>query len=202
MSYAIFDIAGNQQMVTNLWEAAEKGDLVVLGKFMRTKMRRDLESLDKYGRTPLMWACDGGHADCVDYLIQAGANIKTAERQTGRTALHWAARNGSEETVRILVEAGSDIHHPDRYGLTPLYLAMQRGQQLDSPGAAKCLLEMGAKLSGNEIPVAPPEADELVEREPEPALHTEESSMFPSLEDVEAGESVKVEPVPEGVENE
>jgi ankyrin repeat protein len=44
--------------------------------------------------------------------------------EDGRTALHFAVYRGWKEMVRFLVEEGADINAGDRYGMTPLMIAL------------------------------------------------------------------------------
>jgi ankyrin repeat protein len=41
----------------------------------------------------------------------------------GTTALHWAIRAGEKDTATLLLASGADAKAPDRYGVTPLYVA-------------------------------------------------------------------------------
>ena len=54
-----------------------------------------------YGRTPILWAAENGHADVVGLLMELGADIQK-EDNYGRTPLHSAAANGRVEVVRRL----------------------------------------------------------------------------------------------------
>ena len=42
--------------------------------------RYDKDSIPhyRYGTTPLVWACRGGHASVVNLLLEAGARVETA----------------------------------------------------------------------------------------------------------------------------
>ena len=59
---------------------------------------------DINGRTSLIWAAEGGHAEIVEMLLRrpdAGCNISS---NSGRTALSVAARHGHCEVVKLLLE--------------------------------------------------------------------------------------------------
>jgi hypothetical protein len=55
------------------------------------------------GSTPLMYACDGGHVDCVKVLITAkGIDVNKIDNN-GRTALHWAVQRQKVECANVLL---------------------------------------------------------------------------------------------------
>lgn len=53
------------------------------------------------GVTPLMWAADGGHADAVQALLDAGADADAADDE-GDTALQYAQGCGHEDIAQLL----------------------------------------------------------------------------------------------------
>ena len=77
------------------------------------------------GLTALLYAARGGCQDCVDALIQAGAD---ANRPTpeGVTALMLALDNDHNDGARLLLDHGADIELWDWWGRTALYIAVDR----------------------------------------------------------------------------
>jgi ankyrin repeat/SOCS box protein 13 len=71
--------------------------------------------LTKDGRTALYAACEGGNAQCVQLLIDAGAHIDLA-RDDKSTPLITAAYYGRDEVVEVLVAAGAKLHPRDSDG--------------------------------------------------------------------------------------
>ena len=67
--------------------------------------------------TPLMWAARKGHKDCVQYLMQNGAQLDLKD-EYGWTALHRAANGGHLEVMKRLVEAGQDVNQRNGRGST------------------------------------------------------------------------------------
>ena len=60
-------------------------------------------------QTALMWAASEHHADVVNALIQAHADLR-ASTKLGFTAIHFAARVGDLESVKLLLAAGVDVN--------------------------------------------------------------------------------------------
>jgi len=63
----------------------------------------------KDGQTALMWAAAEHHADVVQALIDAHADLKAHSKQ-GFMAIHFAAREGDQATVEAFLHAGVDIN--------------------------------------------------------------------------------------------
>ena len=71
------------------------------------------------GQTALMWAAAEQHADLVQLLIQAGADIR-ARSQDGFTPLLFAARSGDLESAGYLLAAGVQVDEASPDGRTAL----------------------------------------------------------------------------------
>jgi ankyrin repeat protein len=63
----------------------------------------------------------GGVDDSLTHLAEDGPKKGVED---GRTALHFAVFRGWTEMVKFLVEQGADLNAPDRYGMTPLMIAL------------------------------------------------------------------------------
>ena len=81
---------------------------------------------DQRGNTALYEAVSQNHADVVQVLIDAGADIEE-EDSDGRTPLLRACMVGSLDAVRVLVKAGAKPRVRDRYGDTCLITASRAG---------------------------------------------------------------------------
>src|SRR6184192_2024275 len=64
---------------------------------------------DRRGQTALMWAAAEGHADVVQALIDAGADVRL-RLASGFTPLLFAVREGRLGVVRVLLKAGADVN--------------------------------------------------------------------------------------------
>ncbi len=120
-------------------DAARDGDLEEVKRLV--KAGHDVNQRDGEERTPLIWAAEREHTDCMEYLIQNGAQLDL-KNIYGNTALHLAARGGHLEVMKRLVEAGQDVNQKDWTDRTPLMLAA-RGGYTD---CVEYLLHKGAQL--------------------------------------------------------
>ena len=101
------------------------------------------------GDTALHIAAAAYHAQIVEQLIKAGADVR-ARNRFGYNPLHGAAKGdpGSQSwnpsmqsaTIRILIKAGVDPNSTDKRGVTPMHIAVRTRCAL----AVQTLLECGA----------------------------------------------------------
>ena len=119
----------------------EQCDEVIL-YFLFASGKLDLESKDRFYRTPLSWAAEIGHEAMVKLLLEKGAELETKDDICGQTPLLWATRNGNEAVVKLLLEKGAELDAKDRNSQTPLSWAAQNGHE----AVVKLLLEKGAGL--------------------------------------------------------
>ena len=68
-----------------------------------------LDDIDKFGRSPLIWATAGEYVEVVKFLLGAGASV-TSDRNWH--ALHEACKGGSTELVQVLIDAGAPVNNP------------------------------------------------------------------------------------------
>jgi len=71
----------------------------------------------------LMWACEYGCANVVDFLLKQGADV--GAQPHGETGLHWAAYAGHARTVKALLKWKAPVDSKDkRFDGTPLGWAL------------------------------------------------------------------------------
>jgi len=73
--------------------------------------------------TGLIIAAERGHAECLQVLIDAGANLNYISEESCHTALVCATDKGHKECLRILLNAGANPNYRLKGGLTPLMYA-------------------------------------------------------------------------------
>ena len=82
------------------------------------------DKADKYGRVPLHYAARYEEAAA---RLDAGDDPNQADRD-GFTPLHFAAQRGSLEVLRLLLDRGAEVDARNRFGNTPLFVAVFNSQ--------------------------------------------------------------------------
>jgi len=70
------------------------------------------------------YALEIGGGSVRDYLTDIAPDGPAEGKQDGRTALHFAMLQGWTRMIRFLAEQGADLNAQDRYGVTPMQLAL------------------------------------------------------------------------------
>ena len=78
------------------------------------------------GWTPLHIAAARGHADAVELLITAGAEVN-ARNKNGMACLHSAAGGGHTGILKSLIALGAEVDVRDINEWTPLHITASRG---------------------------------------------------------------------------
>ena len=174
MLEALLDAGGDANAAfgegeTVLMTAARAGDVASVKTLLAHGGKPDATE-NWHGQTALMWAAIENHADIVQLLIDAGAEIDRASTKHdwvkisysegnvpktrdlgGLTALQFAAREGSLESVEKLLAAGADANAAEpMYQLTPLQLAILNGHYT----LAKKLIERGVGVDDGSLYLA------------------------------------------------
>lgn len=105
-------------------------------------LRRELNKRNRFGCTALRLAARAGHPDCLEALIQSGADVNLSDVKA-QTPLFIAIASNHLQCARLLLEAGA---HPDgsRDNLsTPLYMCANAGWL----EGLVLLIEWGASLN-------------------------------------------------------
>lgn len=110
---------------TPWWNAAKKADEPALSRILNDDDGRDVDAVDSYGRTALLFVSGLGSEACVKLLAEAGAALNHQDNSGGLTALHMAAGYVQPGVVKLLIDLGADPEVQDDRGLTPLDLAKE-----------------------------------------------------------------------------
>lgn len=113
---------------TFLHQAAEKGMLGIIKKYLAKPGAYDVNVKNDLGETPLFAAASEGHANVCDFLLARGAALDVHSRENG-SLLHAAAKGGVFKLVKQCIKKGLDINGRARYGDTPLYLSAKNGHK-------------------------------------------------------------------------
>ncbi|KAK1412814.1 hypothetical protein QVD17_34337 [Tagetes erecta] len=117
--------------------AAANGQIEVVSLLLENRSVNP-DCLNRHKQTPLMLAAMHGKIDCVEKLIQAGANILMFDSLNGRTCLHYAAYYGHSDCLQTILSSARTSHVAvswgfsrfvnirDGKGATPLHLAARQ----------------------------------------------------------------------------
>lgn len=118
------------------------------------EMGADINTRDKYGRTPFFAAMpmprfDPDNTDMMRYLIKKGAD-PFAIAKDGQTALHInVSFPFNPKVIKFLLETGLHIDKAKNSGQGPLAWAIDHGRE----DTAMLLLKHGARITGNKFTV-------------------------------------------------
>lgn len=127
----------------NVFEAAATGQT----NRVRALIEEDPALVNSYspdGFAPLSLAVFFGHAETVDVLLAAGAEVSAPSRETMKlTPLASALAAGHNQIARTLIDHGAHVNAKGDSDVTPLHTAAARG----NIEAATFLLEHGADIN-------------------------------------------------------
>lgn len=106
----------------SLRHAAGAGDMVKVKRFL--ELHADINAQDEHGWTALHRAIDGRHKDIANLLIAKGADVTIRDFVDNSTPLHWIE---VKEEAELLIAHGAEIDAKNRFGITPLHMAVMGG---------------------------------------------------------------------------
>ena len=109
------------------FEAVRDGMEMIVQVLLETSNNYQLNLPDENGFTPVMQAAWHGQKECLNILLEHGANTNL-RNATGCTASHFAAGQGHLECLEILIKYDPEsVNAKTKYGATPLILASKDG---------------------------------------------------------------------------
>eukprot|EP00934_Nitzschia_sp_Nitz4_P002527 Nitzschia sp. Nitz4//scaffold77_size91520//988//3402//NITZ4_004875-RA/size91520-processed-gene-0.19-mRNA-1//1//CDS//3329557946//2517//frame0 len=108
----------------HFYVACATGDVDWLRHFVRFN-KDSLDEPDDEGLLPLGIAARCGHVECVQILLENGAQVNLQDH-IGCSPLHHAAEKGHVGCGELLLERGAQINAVDGEGFTSLHLAVER----------------------------------------------------------------------------
>jgi ankyrin repeat protein len=98
----------------------------------------EINKKGSFDETPLHIAAKNEHVQCLQFLLENGANINSLNCFRV-TALHAAAHHGHLNCLRLLLEHGADLNSRAALGSTPFQFAVTNGKI----ECAKLLIDFG-----------------------------------------------------------
>ncbi|XP_046547533.1 ankyrin repeat domain-containing protein 50-like [Haliotis rubra] len=105
------------------------GGHVDMVKYVLSLKVADINSRDKYGRTPVMMTAEKGHREVFDVLVREGADVSLVNDDRNNI-LHVACIGGHVDIVKyVLSQKVANINSRGRYRRTPVMLAAEMGHR-------------------------------------------------------------------------
>jgi ankyrin repeat protein len=105
----------------------------------------DVNTKDRRGETPLMYAAAVGSLGAMEFLIANGADVN-ARNEFGATALIWSATDLAK--VRLLIDHGANANIATKRGRTALLVAAMSDHSSD---IVRLLVENGADVQAKDF---------------------------------------------------
>lgn len=127
-----------------LLNALKKDDHKKVAKLIHSKININNRSVgdDQLDQTPLHYAAKYNAIKCIPLIIDAGADIHSADNN-GNTPLHLAANNFAIEALKLLIQNNANINIQNKQGWSPLHFAVC----VNSLEACKLLIDAKANLN-------------------------------------------------------
>jgi ankyrin repeat protein len=118
------------QATKDLWAASQSGDVAAVKAALAAGA--DIEGIDfsenHNGRRALNYAALNDHAEVIEVLLAAGANIES-ENRTRFHPLHHAAEAGSINAIKVLLKHGANKRAKMYRGGIPQQIAEFKGHR-------------------------------------------------------------------------
>jgi ankyrin repeat protein len=100
------------------------------------------------GCAPIHIACQSGHYECIEILLNSGVDVNLMGDETVDFSLaKFCAKNGHVKCLMLLWEKGADLNKVNKLGITPAHVACQTGQ----PKCLQFLIAKGADINVEDV---------------------------------------------------
>ena len=130
-----------------------RGNLGCVKKLIDAGANLDHQEM-RNGRTALIAAAWNGYHQCVDALIEAGAdvNIVSASGYTGMLGNKWGSSGENQyKCIESLIAAGADVNVPDHRGRNSGYIALLHAGSESDAKKIRLYLKAGVYINNTEI---------------------------------------------------
>ena len=90
------------------------------------KSGASVNTANSTGTTPIINAARGAHLQCLELLLEAGADVRKTEASDGLSALMSLAFFHSYKGVEMLIKAGADVNLKAKDGTTALFYPVKK----------------------------------------------------------------------------
>ena len=137
-------LATTVMQAQEIFDAVKKNDMAKVKELIE-KDTQQIQAKDQQGYSLLNLACNLGHIEIINFLIDKGADINLLAGRLDLTPLMECARAGNLEVAKLLVEKGADVQIMNKMGISAMHWALGNGQN-QAEDVALLLIEKGSKV--------------------------------------------------------
>lgn len=127
-----------------IFDAVKNNDMAKVKELIEKDMQQ-IQAKDQQGYSLFNLACNLGHIEIINFLIDKGADINLSAGRLDLTPLMECARTGNLEVAKLLVEKGADVQIMNKMGVSAMHWALANGQN-QAEDVALLLIEKGSKV--------------------------------------------------------
>jgi ankyrin repeat protein len=137
-------LATTMMQAQEIFDAVKKCDLAKVKELVE-KDAQQVQAKNQQGYSLLNHACNLGHLEIINFLIDKGADINLLAGRLDLTPIMECARTGNLEVAKLLVERGADVQIINKMGISAMHWALANGQN-QAEEIALLLIEEGSKI--------------------------------------------------------
>ena len=100
--------AGSEEITADVFRrAARNGELETVKRAVKAGI--EIDSPSAYGATALFFACDRGHAEVVNFLLENGADPNAKDSFYNATPVTWSMMQENQDITLSLIRKGGDF---------------------------------------------------------------------------------------------